>query len=206
MRVTVFCGGSLAENCCLARDEATGLCVLVDPGFVSRELDHAVDAVKVSAILLTHGHFDHAGAAAYYRERTGTLLVCAAAEAPLLASSELNLSAWFSGAAPLSLIADRLVREGDTIQVGETTLTVMETPGHTAGSCCYLATGVLFAGDTLMAGSMGRTDFPTGNSRQMMDSLRRLKTLPEDTCIYSGHGEASTIGAAKQTNHYLRSL
>ena len=206
MIVTAFCGGPLAENCYIAKDETTGQCVLVDPGFSSPALDKAVGEADVRYILLTHSHFDHAGAAEHYRAVTGAQLVCAHAEAALLRDPALNLSAWFDSSAPLALEADRLVGEGDTIILGETTLKVMETPGHTAGGCCYYTPGCLFAGDTLMAGSMGRTDFPTGNNRQMMQSLLRLKALPEDTWLYSGHGGESTIGEERRTNLYLRSL
>lgn len=206
MLVTAFCGGPLAENCYLAKDEATGQCVLVDPGFSSLALDKAVKEADVRYILLTHSHFDHAGAAEHYRIMTGASLVCAHAEAALLQEPKLNLSAWFDPSAPLILQADKTVGEGDGISLGETTLTVLETPGHTAGGCCYFTPGCLFAGDTLMAGSMGRTDFPTGNNRQMAQSLARLKELPEETAVYSGHGDVSTIGEEKRNNLYLRSL
>ncbi|MBR4888708.1 MAG: MBL fold metallo-hydrolase [Clostridia bacterium] len=205
MLVTTLCGGALAENCYIAKDEATGLCALVDPGFVSLELDAAVQKERFAFILLTHGHFDHAGAAAYYCRLTGAPLVCTEKEAALLTEPQLNLSAWFGGD-PLCLVPDRTVRDGEEIAVGKSILTVMETPGHTARSCCYRADSLLFAGDTLMAGSMGRTDFPTGDGVQMRSSLKKLRTLPDNIRVYSGHGSSTTIGYEKQTNVYLCSL
>lgn len=203
--VTMLTGGLLAENCYVLKDEATGQCALVDPGFISRELDEAARG-DVRWILLTHGHFDHTGGVEHYRAMTGADVVCLAEEAALLSDPEQNLSAWVTPRAPLALSAGRTVQDGEQLLLGETTFTVLATPGHTAGGCCYYTPGWLFSGDTLMAGTVGRTDFPTGDSAALMRSVARLATLPGDTRLCSGHGAQSVLECEKKTNPYMGSL
>ncbi len=160
--------------------------------------------LRVHSVVLTHAHFDHMMAAK---------AVCAAFDAPLLVGAgdketlsdpRLNLSALFLSGVSLSLSCNGVLREGDTLAVGKESLTIWETPGHTDGCVCLVGDGVVFTGDTLFYGSIGRLDFPTGNEEAMSRSLARLMTLPSHTVVYSGHGPATTIGRERLQNPYLR--
>ena len=126
-----------------------------------------------------------------------------AGDADTIADPRRNLSGYFPGITPLTLTPDRLLQEGDTLSLGTETLTVLETPGHTPGCLCLYGDGVLLAGDTLFAGSIGRLDFPGGDAEAMKCSLVRLMSLPEDTKVLSGHGPATTIGREMRTNPYI---
>ena len=142
LQVVAYTGGEQSENCYLLRDVATGAAALVDPGFDSPDLRAAVEAETISLILLTHGHYDHIGGVEAFRK--GAQVVALQDEAALLRDSELNLSAWACPDRLLSVTPDRFLQDGDTVQLGETTLTVLATPGHTAGGCCYYTPGCCF--------------------------------------------------------------
>ena len=204
LKVVAYTGGEQQENCYLVRDEATGETALIDPGFQSPALQKALEDKKITLILLTHGHFDHIGGVDAYRK--GAKVMALRQEAPLLADAELNLSAWVSPDRLLSVLPDQLLDDGETVCLGETVFTVLATPGHTAGSCCYYTEGWLFSGDTLMASTVGRTDFPTGDGRALMQSLQKLAALPGDTQVCSGHGSNSTLAREKENNLYLRAF
>ncbi len=207
MQVTYLSVGDLGTNCCFAYDDA-GNAVVIDPAAEAQRLLNIVkeNNLSVHAILLTHAHFDHILAADTLREATGAPLCVGAEDATMLADARKNLSGLIYPFGEVSLIADRLLREGDTVSFGTETLTVLETPGHTPGSVCYVGDGVLFAGDTLFAGSIGRTDLPGGDMRVLRRSLERLVALEEDYAIYAGHGEQTTLAYEKRANPYLSSL
>lgn len=204
LQVVAYTGGEQSENCYLLRDVATGAAALIDPGFDSPDLRAAVEAETISLILLTHGHYDHIGGVEAFCK--GAQVMALQDEAALLRDSELNLSAWVCPDRLLSVTPDHFLQDGDTVQLGETILTVLATPGHTAGGCCYYTPGWLFSGDTLMASTVGRTDFPTGDSRDLAVSLKKLAKLPDETALCSGHGPLSSLAREKETNFYLRSF
>ena len=157
----------------------------------------------MTAVWLTHGHFDHIGAADALRAAFSCPIVALAAEAALLADPQKNLSSAFSKA-PLSLTADTLLADGDTFAFGGETVGVLHTPGHTSGSCCYKLGKWLFTGDTLFDGSIGRADFPTGDPTALSLSLERLAAIPDDLCVLPGHGAATTLAVQRAVNPYMR--
>jgi hydroxyacylglutathione hydrolase len=199
-----------AQNCYLVCLPGRADCVVIDPGLEpSRILSVMGDAgLEPAAILCTHGHADHiAGNASLKKAFPEVPLIIGEGDAEKLVDPELNLSALFS--APLvSPPADRLVGEGDTVEAAGMTFQVLETPGHSSGHVVFLFQGqepwVLFGGDVLFQGSVGRTDFPDGNTKQLLDSIRdKLFTLPPKTEVYPGHGEPTTIGEEMETNPYV---
>ncbi len=208
MKVITLSVGELDTNCYILYDETTSKALVVDPGDeASRILAALMDKqLHVEAVVLTHGHFDHMMAARAVCDATGAPLCAAAAEADTLADAQSNLSAMFYTGQGVTLTAQRPLRDGDVLSIGGERLTVLSTPGHTPGCICLLGEGLLVAGDTLFAGSIGRLDFPGGDAQAMMTSLARLVTLSDDLAVYPGHGPATTIGREKATNPYLQRL
>lgn len=191
-------------NCYLVRGEHPEA-VVIDPGGDIALILALIESegLQVSAIVNTHGHADHIGANADLAERFGCPIMVHEADARLLTDPVANLSA-FLGESVLSPAADRLLRHGDRIEIGPVALHVIHTPGHTPGGICLHTDGHLFAGDTLFAGSIGRTDFPGGSMDQLTSGIReKLLVLPDDTIVYPGHGPTTTIGAEKAENPYL---
>lgn len=196
-------GGMMPTNCFLAKDETTGLCVVIDPGYWDSRLENALEGKVVKAILLTHAHFDHILGVAAVQKKTGAPVYLTEEEKDFLTDPQLNLSAMM-GLSIHPFTVGKFLKDGDTVMVGESVLQVLLTPGHTAGSCCYLGDEVVFTGDTLMAGSMGRTDFPTGSWQQISASLQRLREIPGDRKVYCGHGPSTTLERERQTNPYMK--
>ena len=161
--------------------------------------------MQCDLILLTHGHFDHIMALKEIKEATGASICIHEADAHML--TEEYMHTWKAAAAHgyHQALADRLLKDGDQIQLGTLTIRVMHTPGHTQGSVCYYfpEEKVLISGDTLFAQSVGRTDFPTSDVHKMRESIRRLlETLPADTDVYPGHMGETTIGYEKRYNPF----
>ncbi|HXG11912.1 MAG TPA: MBL fold metallo-hydrolase [Gemmataceae bacterium] len=185
--------------------------LVIDPGL---EPDLILDflrqqGLKPAAILNTHGHADHIGGNAAMKQAfPGVPLIIGADEARLLTDAEANLSAPF-GMPVTSPPADRLVREGDVVEAAGIPLEVLEVPGHSPGHVVYLYRDrpcLLFGGDVLFRGSIGRYDFPNSNGPLLLAGIRdKLLTLPPDTVVYPGHGPATTIGHEKRTNPFVLS-
>ncbi len=194
--------GELQANCWLVWDE-TRQAVLIDPGDEASRLLRALqeEQLTLTAIFLTHAHFDHMMAAPALQEATGAPLYVHKADAPALTDGSLSLADWVGR--PCRLYADHVLSEGDTVTVGHTAFTVYHTPGHTPGSCCYATETALFTGDTLFAGSVGRTDFPGGSFVTLRESLRRLAQLPETLSVLPGHNEPTTLERELAVNPYL---
>lgn len=202
LQVEMISGGMMPTNCYLLTDSATGISAVVDPGFWDQRLEVALEGKKVSCILLTHCHFDHILGTAQVQKKTGAPVYLHQAEEKFPTSPELNLSGMM-GLSVQSFETDRLLQDGDTVMVGESVLEVLHTPGHTAGSCCFRCGETLLTGDTLMAGSMGRTDFPTGSWSQISESLQRLSRLEGDAKVYCGHGPSTSLNRERATNPYM---
>ncbi|MCI8465601.1 MAG: MBL fold metallo-hydrolase [Lachnospiraceae bacterium] len=193
----------LGTNCYFIENMETDEVIIVDPADDAEAikgwcLNHQKKPV---AVLLTHGHYDHILAAEELRKAFSIRICVAEAEKELLENASMNLSAAWSR--PVALKADDFLKDGDTLLMAGTEIQVIATPGHTSGSVCYYLkeAGALLSGDTLFAGSYGRTDFPTSSMSDLARSIReRLLTLPKDTLVYPGHGEGTTIGYEQTYN------
>lgn len=193
-------------NCYFLYREDAKECILIDPADQGQQIYNALskNGFTIQAILLTHGHFDHIWGANEVRSLAGVKMYAYEQEKELLNSEKLNVS---KGAGrPYTVEADIYLKDGETLTVADMTCKCIATPGHTAGSCCYYFedAGILVSGDTLFQESVGRTDLPTGNMRTLMNSVKqKLFVLPEETKVYPGHGESTTIGYEKKYNPFI---
>ena len=207
MRIHTLQLGELRSNCYIA-ETAPGRCVAVDIGGESRMFLEflKMKKLKLTKILLTHGHFDHIGGVEDVRAATGAEVYIHENDAPMLQSSSASLHSSMS-IYPFKAVTDYTVVRGDCyINDGSCTFRVFHTPGHSYGSVCYICDDVMFSGDTLFCTSIGRTDFPGSNGEVMRISLARLAELTEDYKVLPGHGESSTLDYEKKNNPYLRSF
>lgn len=210
MIMHMFSVGMLATNCYLVGCEVKKETVIIDPGFDSDDEAEKImkvvekEKLEVKYIVNTHGHSDHISGNRALKEKTDALILIHEFDAPMLVSSERNFS-YMYGEKATSPPADRLLHERDIISVGNVKLKVIHTPGHSKGGISLLCDDVVFTGDTLFAGSIGRTDFSGASYREIMNSIKRkLATLPDHTKIYPGHGPTSTIGKEKRSNPFLQ--
>lgn len=196
--------GQVSTNCYLIYNEGTKEAVVVDPADNAAYILNKCRELGITpvAVLLTHGHFDHILAVQDLRRAFRCKVYAGMEEDAMLQDPSLNLSGTFGGD-QIGLEADYLLRDGEELDLIGFRWKVIFTPGHTAGSVCYLvgSEGALLSGDTLFADSLGRTDLPTASSSAIVKSiLERLFVLPEDTMVYPGHGDPTTIGHEKQYN------
>jgi glyoxylase-like metal-dependent hydrolase (beta-lactamase superfamily II) len=207
---TVVAKGLIDTNCYLVGCPRSGQAAVIDPGaFGKAEIDAITGLaeqhrLQVKYIINTHGHIDHIAADRELRELTGAMLLVHREDAPLLESPLLNGSLMF-GFKYAPVAPDRMLEDGDIIPLGDLSLTVIHTPGHTAGGITLLVQDTAFAGDTLFAGSVGRTDLPGGHDRTLLRSIReRLLSLPDATAVRPGHGPRTTIGKERKHNPFLK--
>lgn len=196
--------GALSENCYIL-DLGKGKGAVVDPGDEGERIASRLEemGLKLTAILLTHGHFDHIGAVDYLKKRYGASVYIGKDDEIMLGDKEKSGAriAPFVSFNPTS--ADVLLEEDSEIELGGVKLKVMATPGHSKGSVCFIGDGVIFAGDTVFKGSVGRTDLYSGNMREQGESIRRLKGIEGNYKLYCGHGEDSTLDFEKSYNPYF---
>jgi hydroxyacylglutathione hydrolase len=205
MRIHTFTLGPFQTNSYLLEDQASHTAILVDPTIGSESILHHIQTehLQVPLILNTHSHVDHVYGNAFFKEKLGAQILIHAADAPALLSLKEH-AMMFGLDVPPSPPADRLLQDGDTVTAGGLSFQAIHTPGHTPGGMCLYGYNVLITGDTLFAGSIGRTDLPGGDYDTLMDSIRRrLLTLPDQTLVYSGHGDETTIGVEKKSNPFL---
>lgn len=194
-------------NCYYVFREGADEIVVIDPGErgdIVYEDVKTLGFTKVAGILITHGHGDHTGGALELKRLTGTKIYAFEAEADILKDPKKNLSGWFGDA--YGFEADEYLVDGQEFDMAGVHFKVLHTPGHTEGGCCFYVEDdhVMFCGDTIFNGSVGRTDFYSGSTSQLVHSIReRIFTLPDETKLYSGHGEKTTVGYEKQYNPCL---
>jgi len=196
--------GPIQANCFIAGCEDTLKAAVIDPGAEADRIlmSLAESSLKVEVIINTHGHFDHVGANKPMKDATGADIVIHGGDAHMLSQLSASAAAW-GMSAENSPAPDRTVEDGDTITVGSITFKVIHTPGHSPGGISLHADEAVFVGDTLFAGSIGRTDFPGGDYGTLISSIqKKLFILSEDTIVYPGHMHNTTIGREKRTNPF----
>ncbi|HEY9766207.1 MAG TPA: MBL fold metallo-hydrolase [Chroococcales cyanobacterium] len=203
MEITCITVGSFSENAYFVVEGKDA--IAIDPGDQSRQLIDWLEKrdVSLGAIICTHAHLDHVGAVQAMSKKTGAPFLIHKDDAPMLASvpSQALLFGLTGRPAPKP---DRLLEDQEELRFGSLNFQVLHTPGHTPGGICLLSGGVLFSGDTLFAGSVGRTDLPGGSHSQLILSIHdRLMTLEDSVLVYPGHGPSTTIGAEKSGNPFL---
>lgn len=204
MHVICLTVGSIGTNCYLVYDDGkTG--AVIDPGGEAPRIVGEIrkNGLRIEHVLLTHVHFDHILAAEEVLKATGADFLVPRGDEAALTDPSLNLTA-FTGGARRFPEAGRLLDDGDEVAAGSLRFRVLHTPGHTRGSSCFLGGGTLFSGDTLFAGSVGRTDYPGGDSDAILRSARRLGRLTGDYAVLPGHGPGTTLGAERRRNPYLQ--
>lgn len=197
--------GELSANCYIIGCPDTKVGAVIDPGGDANHiLDNATKlGLRIEYIINTHGHIDHIGANAKVKEATGAQLIIHSKDASMLTDPSLSLAS-FLGTKVELIPADRLVEDQDIIKLGNLALKVLHTPGHTPGGMCLQVADKIFTGDTLFAGSIGRTDFPGGDYDTLINSIKsKLLGYPEETIVYPGHGPTSSIGEEKRNNPFF---
>ena len=205
MKVKSFTSPDMGENCYIITGENKEA-VVIDPGNSSiKVIDYIrAEELDIKAILLTHAHFDHMCAADEIQAATEAKIMIYKDEAEVAQNPDYNLSSVFG--TPEAYRYDAELNAGDKVEFGETYCRIISTPGHTKGGCCFYfeQEGALFTGDTLFMGSVGRSDFPTGDEAILRKSIiEKLYILPDETRVFCGHGPSTTIGYEKQYNDYV---
>ncbi len=201
----LYSDGLLDENTYILTDDETGISAVIDPDLMRHTPRYLSENYNIKLILLTHCHFDHVYSAEELRSLTQAKIVIHELDAKGLLDSNVNLSAMMGGS-PISFSADIKAADGEEIDLGNTKIKVIHTPGHTKGSVCYLAEDNLFSGDTLFSGSVGRTDFPTGSFSDMIKSMQRLMALDGEFSVYPGHGSSTKLSSEKKYNPYMNGM
>jgi len=209
LQINVVVSSPFMENTWILRREGSRKCVVVDPGFAPRQVIQflARNELTPELILLTHGHADHiAGNQALKAEWPELPIVIGAGDEPMLSDPIANLSG-LGGVKVTSPPADRLLREGDFVEAAGLSFEVFDLPGHSPGHVVYLLRAdlplLVIGGDVLFAGSIGRCDFPGGDQELLVDGIRRkLFCLPDETQVFPGHGDPTTIGDERRTNPF----
>ena len=212
MKINHYVVGMVQTNCYIVINNETKECFIIDPGASGKQLAEKIeqDGLEPVAVLLTHGHFDHAGAAKTLKDEFDISVHAHEAEKDTLKDPQKNVS-WMVGTKE-SYGADIFLKDEEVIHLAGFEIKVLHTPGHTEGGCCYYIAdeGVIFTGDTLFAGSVGRTDFLGGSMSQIVRSIQdKLMTLNEagnletDIMVYPGHNDPTTIETERMENPYL---
>lgn len=210
MMVQMFTVGRFLTNCYVAACEKTREAIIIDPGFDNRKEAEKIfefanaNALTLRFIVNTHGHPDHTCGNRMVKKIFAVPILIHEYDAYMLGENSKRIARFF-GFESFSPPADMLLHNGDTIKFGKVTLKALHTPGHSRGSISLLSEKEIFTGDTLFAGSIGRTDFPESSEHDMMISLRnKLATLPDYFIVYPGHGPTTTVGEEKRSNPFLR--
>lgn len=198
--------GIYQANCYIIWDENTGKAAVLDPGGDFDELKEYIENNKLSVeyIILTHGHGDHIGAVMEAKEYYKTDIMIHKDDYDMLKNNDKNYSKML-GYPKTEIEADKTINDGDIIKLGSISMHIIHTPGHTRGSICIKCDSIIFSGDTLFAGSIGRTDLEGGSFEDIIKSITdKLLIFPDNTEIYPGHGPATTIAIEKRSNPFLK--
>jgi len=199
--------GPFASNCYIVGSESSKQGIIIDPGAEAKLILRTVNdlGLTIHLILITHAHIDHIGALAPVKEGTGAKFAIHEAEAAAgLGMFSRMLSSMSGGSFSQPPKPERLLKDGDNIDIDDLSFTVLHTPGHSPGGISLYGHGIIFSGDTLFNHGIGRTDFPGCSYEQIVDSIQnKLMTLPDETIVYPGHGPATTIGEEKRGNPFL---
>ncbi|MGE0440994.1 MAG: MBL fold metallo-hydrolase [Gemmatimonadales bacterium] len=208
LRIIRIENGAFLENCYLVHEAGAGDAVIVDPGeaadrFLAQAAHHGL---TIREVWLTHAHIDHILGVGAVHQATGAPILLHPADEPLYQALPEQGALWgFAAAAPPPVT--RYLAAGEELRLGDTTLTVRHTPGHSPGSVCFIAGNTVLGGDVLFQGSIGRTDLPGGDHAQLIASIEReLLTLPDDVVVHPGHGPPTTIGAERRHNPFLTGI
>lgn len=198
--------GELMTNCYLLGCKQTKATAIIDPGAESEKIIKEIDKANLEPkfIILTHGHGDHIGAINGLKKKYNIPVYIHENDKELLENSYLNFSAFMFGK-ETSIIADKKLKDNDTIVLGNFKIKVLHTPGHTPGSIVLKCNNILFSGDTLFQNGIGRTDLPGGSYDKIINSIKtKIFSLPDDTIVYPGHGPETNVIEEKTNNYYLK--
>jgi len=198
--------GPLGTNCYIVWDESTRTAVIIDPGGDAAKVRQAIsyDDLTPAGILLTHGHPDHCFAAGYLAREYGTEILMHEADIDQVEQGLSLLEMIYDVSSFVELSPLKFIKDGDAIDLGESAIQVIHTPGHSPGGLCFVTDCGVFCGDTIFAGSIGRTDFPGGDYDQLITSIKtKLLTLPGATPLHPGHGPSTTVARERATNPFL---
>lgn len=206
LQVEMLIVGPLASNCYIIWDDKNRIAAIIDPGEDAKDIIKKVEEldIEINYILATHGHFDHVGAVAQLKREIDVEFLAHKGDFFFIEDGKNAARRWgFIIDQPPK--PDRFIEDGDIIKIGEHELKVLHTPGHSPGGVSFLHNKMVFCGDTLFQGSIGRTDFRMGSFEELKQSIKsRLYTLPDSTIVYTGHGPSTTIGTEKMFNPFVR--
>lgn len=198
--------GDLQTNCYILGDEKTKEGVVIDPGGDIDEIEKVIqkEGLNIKYIILTHGHADHIAALNELKKKTNALILIHPADSDMLVDPIYNLSS-FTGEDLICPKADKFLDDGDKVKVGGFELEVLHTPGHSPGGISLFGDKMIFTGDALFCGGIGRTDFPGSSHTQLLNSIKnKILSKPDDTVVHPGHGPETTIGEEKRNNPWIR--
>ena len=207
MEIETIIVGPLQVNCYVVYDEHSLDAVVIDPGDQPEKVLKLAKSkgLRISSIICTHGHFDHTGGIYTIREKTGAKILLHIDELPVYTRAESQGAIWgFNIVQPPH--PDQFVKDGDEISAGSLMLRVIHTPGHSPGGICLATEGIVFTGDTVFAGSIGRTDFPGGSIEALKVSFKKILAFPPETILYPGHGNWTTVSDEWRQNFFVHEL